>query len=175
MACFPARSCFSNACPVRDSNSMTTLNFVNKTLQPTDQMLPSTHSKSIDEEVIGNHSMPSMLSALDPSIPSMPSTSDHLMQMSSKESNQEKFYFCKLCNDTNELSDYWLFRLHIDSVHLRTGPPFTCKVCHKEFKFRSTCRNHIMAHMLFRDNGCRQSIAIRRFSNRSSISEFIRI
>jgi hypothetical protein len=70
----------------------------------------------------------------------------------SKEHNVEKIYryLCRLCDDSVETTDKKEFRTHID-WHLGRKGPFVCKICDKVFPFRSSCRNHLMAHCVVRN------------------------
>ena len=61
----------------------------------------------------------------------------------------ERLYSCRLCDQLKETEDLSTLRRHIED-HLGKNGPFVCQVCTKTFKFRSNCRNHIIAHSVVR-------------------------
>jgi len=74
------------------------------------------------------------------------------------EDQVEKIYSCRLCTEMDDISDQLTFRRHIE-MHLGNSRPFFCQICGKQFNFRSTCRNHVMAHMVVRNRiRCSDSI-----------------
>ncbi len=67
----------------------------------------------------------------------------------SNEFETERLYSCRLCHELSETKDQSVIRKHIEK-HLGFVRPFICQVCHKVFKFRSICRNHLIAHSVVR-------------------------
>ena len=61
----------------------------------------------------------------------------------------DRAYSCPLCDQLSHTKDLTLLRRHIEE-HLGKQRPFVCTLCKREFKFRSNCRNHLVAHSIVR-------------------------